>query len=412
MSGDRVIELKRALEALRNGVPNRDAVRVVGCSQPAVEERFRTGLAALREDRSVKGLLVSGGFGTGKSHLLEYLEDIAVTQGFVCSRVVISKETPIYDPGKVYSAAIDSANVPGVNGRAMQEIALRLKPESDAYGAFERWAMSESSGIGALFPATLMLYERLKNDPEYMEDIVNFWSGEKLAVSRVRQGLKQVGAQSFFAIKAIPVAQLARQRFRFASRLIRAAGYAGWVLLLDEAELIGRYSLLQRGKSYAELARWLGRVDEEGPEGIVCTAAITDDFALAVLQEKGDKDRVGPRLRAKGTAEFELLAARAEAGMRLVERDALALKPPSPDTRERVYGQLKRIHGEAYDWRPPDLPSAETPETRPMRSYVRRWINEWDLRRLYPDHRPEVEEEDVKPGYGEDQAFEAAPEAD
>ncbi len=32
---------RRALEALRNGVPNRDAVRVLGCEQPEVEERFR-----------------------------------------------------------------------------------------------------------------------------------------------------------------------------------------------------------------------------------------------------------------------------------------------------------------------------------------------------------------------------------
>ena len=31
----------------------------------------------------------------------------------------------------------------------------------------------------------------------------------------------------------------------------------GWLLLFDEVELIGRYTLLQRGRSYAELARWL-----------------------------------------------------------------------------------------------------------------------------------------------------------
>ena len=47
------------------------------------------------------------------------------------------------------------------------------------------------------------------------------------------------------------------QRLRFAAKLLAAAGYAGWVVLFDEVELIGRYSLQQRAKSYAELARWV-----------------------------------------------------------------------------------------------------------------------------------------------------------
>ena len=42
-------DFRRALEALRSGVPNRDAVRVLGCSQQEVVERFRTQLAAVDE---------------------------------------------------------------------------------------------------------------------------------------------------------------------------------------------------------------------------------------------------------------------------------------------------------------------------------------------------------------------------
>ena len=61
------------------------------------------------------------------------------------------------------------------------------------------------------------------------------------------------------------VRELARQRLRFLPQLLRAAGHAGWVVLFDEVELIGRYSLLQRGRSYAELARWLdGNPGDEG----------------------------------------------------------------------------------------------------------------------------------------------------
>lgn len=42
--------------------------------------------------------------------------------------------------------------------------------------------------------------------------------------------------------------------------------------------------------------------------------------------------------------------------------------------------------------------------TRRMRSYVRRWVNEWDLRRLYPDMDIQAEDEqEIKPTYEADE---------
>ena len=64
----------RAIEALRAGVPNRDAVRALGSSQPAVEDRFEETLTAVRQGfengRGAEGVLFAGDFGSGKSHLL------------------------------------------------------------------------------------------------------------------------------------------------------------------------------------------------------------------------------------------------------------------------------------------------------------------------------------------------------
>ena len=72
------IQARRAIEALRAGVPNRDAVRLLSTQQPQAEERFRRQLGALARDaaaeRPTSGLLLAGDFGAGKSHLLEFLE--------------------------------------------------------------------------------------------------------------------------------------------------------------------------------------------------------------------------------------------------------------------------------------------------------------------------------------------------
>ncbi|MPZ22462.1 MAG: hypothetical protein GEU28_02735 [Dehalococcoidia bacterium] len=400
------LDVRRAIEALRNGVPNRPAVRALGCGQDAVEERFRAGLAAtlsgVEEGSQPQGLLVAGGFGTGKSHLLEYLQDLALTENFVCSRVVISKETPLYDPAKVYKAAVEAAEVPGQSGQAIQEIGVRLKQDSREYVELFEWANQESSKISSVFPATLLIHERLRSNPDAVEEIRNFWSGEPLAMKKIRDNLKEIKQASTFILKSFPARELARQRFAFAPRLMRGAGYSGWVLLIDEVELISRYPLLQRGRSYAELARWMSALQGEGHPAIFAVAAITDDFDLAVLKDKGDRDYVGPRLRAKGTAEADALAAAAEAGMRIIERSAVRLSPPNQTTLDMTYETLKRMHGGAYSWTPPDVSGVAQSSRRAMRSHVRRWINEWDLKRLYPQAEIHTEEETLNPSYDED----------
>ena len=133
MSIDEQVRNQRAIEALRNGVPNRDAVTVLGCNQSEIEDKFRRQLQNTRDmitdGRPNEGMLVAGDFGSGKSHLLEYLMHLAQEQNFVCSKIVISKETPLFDPIKLYRAAAEAAIVPGKRGSAMTEIATALNPK-------------------------------------------------------------------------------------------------------------------------------------------------------------------------------------------------------------------------------------------------------------------------------------------
>ena len=68
-------------------------------------------------------MLVAGEFGSGKSHLLGCLESQALGQNFVCSRVVISKETPLFDMDKVFRAAVENARAPGITGHMVEEAA-------------------------------------------------------------------------------------------------------------------------------------------------------------------------------------------------------------------------------------------------------------------------------------------------
>ncbi|MGI8613267.1 MAG: BREX system ATP-binding domain-containing protein [Nocardioidaceae bacterium] len=400
---------RRAIEALRSGVPNADAVIALGSGQSDIEDRF-TGLlddvGNPRHGRHARAsMLLGAGFGEGKSHLLTHLGHLATSAGFVVSTVVISKETPLYDPAKVLRAAVGSAVAPDGARDVVAEAAAGLDTDSPGYAELLRWLRGPGRDLNERFDATLLLHRRLTSDApadeEFLDTIVRFWAGDPLPVPALRRQLKAVGEAKTFSFSPIKARELARQRLRFLPRFLRAAGHTGWVVLFDEVELIGRYSLLQRGRSYAELAWWLdGDAESEG-EPLVAVAAMTDDFEAAVLIDKNDRDVLPRRLRDKQTKEYAETAALAEVGMRHIERDLLPLVPPDEAELDRTYRTLRQLHADAYGWEPPDVAGLQRLGATRMRQYVRAWINEWDLVRLDPGYRPATQVVDVLANYGE-----------
>ena len=391
---------RRAVEALRSGVPNADAVVALGSGQGDIEDRFTRLLEDLGGPGSGSGarpgrasMLLGAGFGEGKSHLLTHLGQLGTSAGFVVSTVVISKETPLHDPAKVLRAAVESAVAPDGARDVVAEAAAALDTDGPGDAELLRWLRGPGRDLNERFDATLLLHQRLSGDApgadeEFLDSIVRFWSGDPLPMPDLRRQLKAVGEARSFSFPPVKARELARQRLRFLPRLLRAGGHVGWVVLFDEVELIGRYSLLQRGRSYAELARWLDGNPGDDGEPLIAVAAITDDFEAAVLSGKKDRESLPARLRDKQTEEYAEMAALADVGMRHIERDLLRLLPPDQAELDRAYRTLRRLHGGAYGWEPPDVTGLEQLGATRMRQYVRAWINEWDLVRLDPGYRP------------------------
>ena len=395
---DYAFTCRRALEALRSGVPNREAVRIMGCNQPQAEARFDEMLTkAMDTDNppiSSLGMMVSGDFGSGKSHLLAHLEHQALSQNFICSKVVISKETPLYDLGKVFTAAMESGQMHDRSGRLVEELAQAMNPDSEEYADFFRWANDAASSglLSPMFPASLVVHER-SGDLELNGEIESFWAGDRILISKVKGGLRQIGQQRSYMFRAPKAAELPQQRLRFATELIKAAGYRGWVILLDEIELVGSYSILQRGRSYAELARWMGQAVSESYPGLVVVGTVTDDFATAVISPDGakkDRDYIGARLDANDR--YRSITARAETGMRMLERECVPLSPPNDEDVNSTVEKLRQLYSEAYGWDAPQLKgkAGGAGFRGRMRHKVRASINAWDLLRLFPDSDPET----------------------
>jgi len=393
----------RAIEALRSGVPNRDAVHALGSSQPEIEARFRKQLAivksGLQQGIGNVGTIIADDFGAGKSHLLEYLQDIALDSNFVCSKVVISKETPLYDMTKLYRAAVESARVPDRADVGLTAVVAKIDLNSPQYAQFYQWVNRPDSGLSAQFAATLFVFQH-SSDPEVSDRIIQFWSGNKLYKPELRGWLSKLKEGATYKMDKVSTKDLARQRYSFAARLMGAAGYAGWVMLIDEVELIARYSLRQRAKSYAQIARLMGKLEGDKIDGLASVLSITEDFQSIRLYD--DEEKIPGRLRAGGSEEELLLASQAERGMRIIPRDSgdsLHLEEPAEATVRDIYAKVEAIHSEAYGWDPPEVYQAHH-DCR-IRQHIKRWINEWDLRRLYPDYTPDIEVTDLRHDYSE-----------
>ena len=406
------VTARSAIEALRAGVPNRAAIRLLEPDESALCRDFLELLRlcdlALRDDEQPEGIVIAGAFGAGKSHQLGYFSILAQQENFVVSLVPISKETPLFDPARLFSAAIRAAAVPNANDDVMTAIMARLHPNSDRFEALEYWTAAEVKArrLSSLFAALLHLMPRRTTDPDDHVRMARFFAGGKLSLTIAKNWLREAGATRLFDLKPVRETELALQPLRFAPRLFRAAGYSGWCLLFDEVELIARYSPLQRGRAYRELARWLGSDREERIPGVVTVAAITDDFPDQMFRQRHDDEQIPPLLETRGLLRQ---AAMAKSGIAWLEHRQSNLSAVDEAELRRSLEKIGALYRDAYDWTPPKITIGERLAGKSVRQYVKSWITIWDIIRLYGE-TPVINTETLAIDYTEGSEVEDAAE--
>ena len=108
------------------------------------------------------------------------------------------------------------------------------------------------------------------------------------------------------------VKELAWQRYSFILQLILAAGYSGWVLLVDEVELIGRYSIKQRARSYAEIARLMGKLEGIQPHRIELCFNDFRRFRIGSMDYRNDEEKIPAKFSQSNHPDEVLMASQAE----------------------------------------------------------------------------------------------------
>ena len=96
------ISSKRLLEAFRLGIVPHQDIEYFTFGRGFELSELEDGLKRLKQGKG-DVYLVEGGYGSGKTHLLEYIHHLSVRYGFVTTYCELSvQETPLYRPKRVY----------------------------------------------------------------------------------------------------------------------------------------------------------------------------------------------------------------------------------------------------------------------------------------------------------------------
>ncbi len=402
------LDSRRAVESLRAGVPNREAVKFLGLGQPKIGNRFSKLLETLETSPNAPstGFIIGGEFGSGKSHILQALKSEALGRNFAASFVTISKETPLSSLDDVFKAAIRELTLPDRRPGDLNEVALKLEPTSEVYRAFAADLRNGNLPIDPLFAATLLLTEKISGNEELRDYIYAFWAGGRINTTTIKKELRHLANPGVELGKSPKLSDLPPDRFTFASGLMRAAGYKGWIVLLDEVELIASLPLRARARSYAELSWLLGHEDRK-TSGLGVVAAATQEFNGEIFREKQDDKKIP-------------LSRIAERDPKLVERAVKALRviadvkgnwesivAQSSGDLDRVFRDARELYRKAFDWEgeSPKRPSDSALKSS-MRMHMREWITRWDLERLDPTYSAHIVVETVTPNLTEREGLE------
>ena len=197
-----------------------------------------------------------GDYGTGKTHMLECLEDRALRRNFLVSRITLDgEEVAASHPRRVYRALVQNLVYPDRTDRPGLEPLL----EGACEKGLDRWLKRGSPRFHHYLSPALAYYRELRSREEDrgLRDTLLDWLEGHPTVSntelepelRRASGLR---GQRLYALQDHrTLAHLYAYMLGGISVLARDLGYAGVAVLFDEAEFYGLLST--QGREFANL---------------------------------------------------------------------------------------------------------------------------------------------------------------
>lgn len=332
------IEARHIIEALRSGIPSRAVGQYFSEARPKIMKEISGRLDAVCEQGKSGGMIISGKYGEGKTHLLNTVFNLAHSNNMVVSYLSLSKETPMDKLYLVYQKLIQNTYLPKRRQPGFMHELEKISANSPIanemllYGAKQL----ETDKLYYLFRSYLNTED---SDEKFL--LQADLEGDFISNAPLKKIYRRIFSQPVKYNVNFTKTKHCSDYFSFMSHLFTQMGYHGWVILIDETELMGRLGKKARLNAYRNMAKFL--MPEKSLESTFSIFALSSSYAEDVIETKHEYENlelIYPGEQESAKAVLDLLS-----------------KAPQllPLTRDEINGVLYKIqdfHGKAYEWTP------------------------------------------------------------
>ena len=368
-------ESRHMIEALRSGVPSRAVGAFFNQAREDQVALFESELDSIILTGQSSGRIFTGRYGEGKTHMLSTVRSLAEQKNMVVSMVSISVETPPSNLAVIYRKAMEQTYLPN----SLQPGILSLLDRIPAGGSTAQSALAyardclSSDKLYYVFKAFLNTKD---DDLRYMlqSDLEGTFA-PFASVRKAFNGCVEGESLTTYQRKFLKTRNTF-DYFLFMAHLFRELGYAGWVILFDEAELMGSFGRKTRIKAYSNLHDFLF---PEKLEAVYSLFAFSASYRQDVIVGKDEYTYLGT---VEDPVQKECVTAFLDA-----ISDAIELRELSQEELNAAIIQIMSIYRQAYDFYQPidseDLCSRASSAGYLLRTRVRAVIECLDQLQLY-----------------------------
>lgn len=332
------IEARHIVEALRSGIPSRAVGQYFSEARPRIMKEISERLDAVCGQGRSSGMIISGKYGEGKTHLLNTVFHMADSRNMVVSLISLSKETPMDKLYLIYQKIMQNTYLPGRRQPGFMQEMQKISANSPVANEMLFYALKqlETDKLYYLFRSYLNTED---SDEKFL--LQADMEGDFIANAPLKKIYRRIFGQPVKYNVNFTKTRHCRDYFSFMSHLFQQLGYGGWVILIDETELMGRLGKKARLNAYRNMAKFL--LAEECPESVFSLFALSASYAEDVIEGKHEYENLE-----------EVYPEEQEPARTVL---SLLLKAPQllPLTKEEINEVLQKIqdfHGRAYGWTP------------------------------------------------------------
>jgi hypothetical protein len=239
------------IESLRAGIPTHQSIRETRDLRPDILQKVENDLMQITEGKSCPGKIIWGEYGQGKTHSLKQIETLAKEKNFAVSYLSVSRELPFANFFSLFERLTGCITTPGTNIPGLLNHFVKKGIHSSDF------VLQIRNELIHPLPAYLFYCLGLVSSQDELLVLYNCLCGSTKHITAAKKILKNHDRKLSQEIAAFKIAEHKEAFIQFFPKIISFLGFNGWVILLDEMELIGRLGKISRLKSYLNLIKLL-----------------------------------------------------------------------------------------------------------------------------------------------------------